>query len=309
MNKPIIALVMMAPVGSPLFAADNYTYLALGDSVPFGMNITLVPPYSEQPITPGEFIGYPETVAAVERVSELNAACPGETSGSFLNITPAYLEASPDNGCNSPHVELPGEAGYNPIILPPFKTTVGLHTDYTVAQMDFAVSQLQANKDINLVALQIGANDILLLLPALEQCGTDTTCAEGILGPVLETYGGNLATILTGIRAVYQGKLILMTYYSPTPALDTVATALNGAMTQVAGELNAKPGFAPITIADGYTAFQIASAPFNHDACQAGLLIKLPPSPYDLSPCDVHPSPLGRNLLAVLVVIAAPPTH
>jgi hypothetical protein len=39
-----------------------------------------------------------------------------------------------------------------------------------------------------------------------------------------------LATILTGIRAEYQGTLILMTYYSPEPALDAVTVALNGDM-------------------------------------------------------------------------------
>jgi len=301
MKKSIIASVVIALLGSPLYAANNYTYLALGDSIPFGMNVTLLPPYTYQPPTLSEFIGYPQTVATVERVSEVNAACPGETSGSFLNTS------VPDNGCNSPHVVPPAQAGYLPVIIPPFKTTYGLHTNYTGAQMNFAISQLEADKDINLVTLNIGANDVLLVLPALEQCGTDTTCAENVLAPVLQTYANNLVQILTGIRAHYQGKLILMTYYSPTPALDTVTTTLNGVMTQVAGQLSATPGFAPITIADGYTAFQIASAPFNHDACQAGLLIKLPPSPYDLSPCDVHPSPLGRDLLAILVILEAPP--
>jgi hypothetical protein len=78
-------------------------------------------------------------------------------------------------------------------------------------------------------------------------------------------------------------------------------------MTQVAAQLSSTPGFAPITIADGFGAFQTASAPFGNDACQAGLLIRLPASPYDLSPCDIHPSLLGRDLLAGLVELAAPP--
>jgi lysophospholipase L1-like esterase len=288
---------------SPAFSANesNYTYLALGDSVPFGMNITLVPPYSNQLPTPSEFIGYPDVVAELNHLlipgKEVNAACPGETSSSFLSL--ANLATNPDNGCNSPHQQPPPLPP-----LPPFKTAVGLHTNYTVAQMDFAEAQFQANKHINLVTLNIGANDVLLILPALEACGTNTTCAQNVLTPVLQTYGANLAQILSRIRANYQGTLILMTYYSPAPALDSLTTAVNGVMVQVVAQLSAQPNFAPITFADAFTAFQVASAPFNHDACQAGLLIKLPPSPFNTSPCDVHPSALGRDLLAATVELS-----
>jgi lysophospholipase L1-like esterase len=253
--------------------------------------------------TPAEFVGYPEAVAVAAHVSELNASCPGETSGSFLDTSVA------DNGCNSRHfVPLPPSPPLPQVILPPAKTSFGLHAAYTGPQMDFAVSQLKANKRIDLVTLNIGANDVLLALPQVQQqCGVDPICAQGILGPVLQTYGANLVKILTGIRAQYQGTLILMTYYSPSPLLDGVTRALNDVMTQVAAGLSATPGFAPITIADGFGAFQTAAAPFGHDACQAGLLIRLPPSPYNLSPCDIHPSPVGRDLLAGLVELATPP--
>jgi lysophospholipase L1-like esterase len=302
MKAIAIASLVLTALGAPGFASTDYTYLALGDSVPFGMNVTLLPPYSQRTPTPAEFIGYPEIVASAVRVSEVNASCPGETSGSFLNTS------APDYGCNSPHVVPLPTPGLTPVTIPPFKTTIGLHTDYKGAQMDFAVSQLKANKRIDLVTLSIGANDVLLVLPLLEQCGTDAVCVNNILLPVLRTYAMNLAQILTGIRAQYQGTLILMSYYSPSPALDSLTETLNGVMTQVAGQLSTTPGFAPITIADGFTAFQRASESSNHDACQAGLLIQLPPSPYNLSPCDIHPSPLGRDLLATLVELGAPST-
>jgi lysophospholipase L1-like esterase len=296
MKSKYFALTLLT---ASLFAGNekNYTYLALGDSIPFGMNVTLLPPYSQTTPTPSEFVGYPEVVAATEHLlfsnKEVNASCPGETSGSFLNI------AVPDNGCNSPHYQPPAPT------LPPFKASIGLHTNYTGAQMDFAASQFSTNSHLNLVTLSIGANDVLLVLPQLEQCGTNTTCAQNVLGPVLQTYGGNLAQILTRIRAQYKGTLILMKYYSPSPLLDSVTMALNSVMTQVATQLSSQPGFSPVIFADGYTAFQLASALFNHDACQAGLLIRLPPSsPPPPSPCDVHPSPLGRDLLAATVELA-----
>src|SRR5581483_8214169 len=138
-------------VSFPAFAANekNYTYLALGDSVPFGMNETLLPPFAAHLPAPSEFIGYPESIAAAEHWAEskkeVNASCPGETSGSFLNIN------VPDNGCNSPHYQPPADP------VPSFKFNIGLHTDYKVAQIDYALAQLQANKHINLVTLTIGA--------------------------------------------------------------------------------------------------------------------------------------------------------
>jgi lysophospholipase L1-like esterase len=284
MNRTIITALALALAAAPAFAGNdrNYTYLALGDSVSFGLNATLLQPYSTQTPTAAEFIGYPEVVAAAEHLlqprKEVNPSCPGETSGSFLNT------AAPDNGCNSPH-------GLNP----PFKT-IGLHTSYTGAQMDFAEAQLKANKHINLVTLSIGANDILLVLPQLEQCGANQACGQSVLAPVLQSYGANLAQILTRIRAHYHGTLVLMTYYSPSPVLDGVTVAVNGVMTQVAAAFAVK-------IADGFAAFQFASALFNHDACQAGLLIRLPPTPPG-PPCDIHPSPLGRDVLAATVELA-----
>jgi lysophospholipase L1-like esterase len=292
-SRIIRTLILAA---APILAANqpSNTYLALGDSVPFGMNITLLPPYSTQIPTPSEFVGYPDTVAALLRFgNEVNAACPGETSGSFLNIN------IPDNGCNFPHPEPPP---LQPI--PPAKPQF-LHTPYTIAQMDFALSQLTPGNHVNLVTLSIGANDILMALPQLEQCLATPGCDPApILNPVLGNYASNLVQILTRIRSQYRGTLILITYYSPAPALDAVTQALNGTMLNVASQLNAQPGFPTITIADGYTAFRAVSAPFGGDACQAGLLIKLPPGPYTTAPCDIHPSPLGRDVLAATVVLA-----
>ena len=278
-------------VCTSVFAGNdkNFTYLALGDSIPFGMNVTLLPPYSQQIPTPGQFVGYPETTAAVRHLLDsskaVNASCPGETSGSFLDA------AAPDNGCNSSHFQPGGPT------IPPFKTTVGLHTAYTVAQMTYAEAQLAANKHINLVTLSIGANDVLLVLPALQGC-QDDACVIAVMTPVLENYASNLGQILTRIRANYRGKLVVMTYYSPATALNGITTLLNSVMIGVAANFG-------VTIADGFTAYRLASAFYGGDACRAGLLIRLPASPVPPTPCDVHPSPKGRDLLAATVLVAA----
>ncbi len=262
---------------------NNYTYLALGDSISFGLNPLLLPSAPGQPLpAPDQFTGYPEIYAQIARLQqsrkEVNASCPGETSGSFLDIS------VPDNGCNSPHFQPP------PLpTLPPFKTSIGLHTPYTGSQMAFAVSQLSGNKHIDLVTLSIGGNDILLLLA---QCGGSPDCVNGGLGPALGTYAGNLAAILSNIRTIYGGELVLVTYYAPAADLIPVTQALNAVITQVGAAFGA-------AIADGFQAFQAAAAPYGGDVCKAGLVIKLPDGS-----CDVHPTLAGQALLAGAVEIA-----
>jgi hypothetical protein len=92
--------------------------------------------------------------------------------------------------------------------------------------------------------------------------------------------------------------IVLTTYYSPDPSLDQIAIQINGIMTAVASQ----PAFGPVRFADGFTAFKTASVFFGGDACKAGLLIRLPAgSP---TPCDIHPSPIGRDLLAAIVELA-----
>ncbi len=164
--------------------------------------------------------------------------------------------------------------------------------------MDFAEAQLASNKQIDMVSLSIGANDVFLSLPALQQCGSNVKCQQSVLDSVMGSYATNLAEILGRIRAKYKGRLVLLTYYSPDPSLDSLAVLLNSVMTQV-GSL---PAFAPVRFADGFTAFKTASAFVGGDACKAGLLIRLPAgSP---TPCDIHPSPIGRDLLAAIVELA-----
>src|SRR5215469_1028992 len=163
---------LLLPVITAQASDPTITYIALGDSVPFGMNSALVPPYSSAAPTPQEFIGYPTTLSYLTPPffnpnNSVNASCPGETSGSFLDIT------SPDNGCNGNHVVFPPPgSALPPIVLPSFKSTVGLHVPYTSSQMEYAASKLGMGNHVGLVTVMIGANDVLLALPRLELCGT-----------------------------------------------------------------------------------------------------------------------------------------
>ena len=266
-----LALVLLA---APAFAGNekDYTYLALGESISFGYDPTVAAP------APEKFTGYPEVVADIlhlqQSKKEVNASCPGETSGSFLTFD------APDNGCQA------------------FKNAFGLHTNYAGSQFNFAVSQLQTNKHIDLVTLSIGGNDLLLLE---QQCSTAPSfadCVNAHLPAVLESFAQNLGQILTALRyqGNYNGTLILMKLYSPTadPLFVQVVGALDQVMVDVGTSFGAR-------FADGFGAFRLASALFQYDPCQAGLLIRLSPTT-----CYVHPSPAGRDLLAATVLVVLP---
>jgi lysophospholipase L1-like esterase len=278
-----ISTLALALLVAPLFGGNdkNFTYLALGDSIAFGFNPTLFPPFKPpMPVpTPNQFVGYPDSVAdtlhLLQSKKEVNAACPGETSGSFLNGN------TPDNGCNGAHG---------------FKATIGLHTNYDGSQESFAVSELASNKHINLVTLSIGGNDLLLLqqfcaiVPSMF-----AECVMNNLPSVLTTYAKNLTVILGNIRATYHGTLIVMNSYSPSS--DLLFIEAISELNQMTMEVGSNFG---VKFADAFTAFlNYSELHGGGDPCAAGLLISLSPA---APGCDVHPSPLGRDLLAQTVL-------
>src|ERR1700722_14118844 len=101
--KSVASFLLLLQMAIPLAASGpTITYLALGDSVAFGLNDALLPPDTSAVPAPSEFIGFPTTLSYLmppyNPNNLANASCPGETSGSFLNTS------TPDNGCNSDHI-------------------------------------------------------------------------------------------------------------------------------------------------------------------------------------------------------------
>lgn len=282
MGRGLVLSVLVAPV----FAASTTRYLALGDSISFGYHPLPPPP---QPIQ--TYIGYPEVLDPLVPKQEINLSCPGETSAGFLYGSAASATEVPGANCEYISAPVPGWKAAN----------FPLHYSYTGTQADTAVSLLSGNKSIDLVTISIGGDDLLFVQYT---CGCPAnpnfvTCVQGALsGPTgaLAAYGQNLGTILTRIRteAKYTGTVVLVNYFatSTDPLVKQAIGALNQVMAQVGSQFGAK-------VADAYTAFQIASIPYGGDPCKAGLLVRLSPTT-----CDVHPTPLGQNVLATTVLIA-----
>jgi lysophospholipase L1-like esterase len=244
-------------------------YLALGDSVVFG--------YQEQQVVPApnyadasSFIGYPEDLGSELRLTVANAACPGETSSSFINT------AAQSNGCeNAPN----GGAFY--------RATSPLHVSYTGSQLNYAVSYLKTHKKVRLVSLMIGANDLLVC-----QETTADHCASLVeQAGVIATISANDKTILSAIRnkAHYSGQIVFVNYYSPNPALNSITALGNSTVVSVVKPFR-------VEIADAFDEFAAAAAHSGGDPCKAGLLTQL-----STGGCGIHPSYAGQALLAQAV--------
>jgi lysophospholipase L1-like esterase len=264
LTAALLSVVAAIPASaSASVTSQGLSYLALGDSVPFGYS-----PLAD-PSNANNFIGYPEIVAQRLHVKDVNATCPGEATGGFLLLT------GTDNVCR------------------PYRSAFPLHVSYATSQVDFAMAYLRAHPRTRLVTLTLGANDYFRFLTDCAATPPGPTCALGV-GGVLATVNANLNTILADIRSTgYTGLIVGVTYYAinySDPVGVGGTLALNAQMAAAAAGYGA-------LIASGFDAWASTAATAGGDSCVAGLLIQLPDGT-----CNVHPAPLGRDLLAAAVV-------
>ena len=265
----ISSLVSFANFMAVPAQAQNRPYLALGDSVPFGF----ITQAGFEYVNPENFIGFSNYVGQELRFSITNAACPGETTSSFLSAS------APDNGCQL------------------FRSQAPLHVPYSSTQLDFALGFLAGHRQTRLVSILLGADDLFLLQQA---CAGDPGCIANGLPQVLATVSANMQTILGDIRGTgFKGMIVVVNYYSVDYS-DPVATQLIQLLNQALGAAAVAQGG---VVADVFSSFQAAaSIPFaGGNTCRAGLLNALP---QDQFTCDVHPSQSGQRLIAQTVEAA-----
>jgi lysophospholipase L1-like esterase len=264
----VFALLLML-AGTTIVAsaqgASGPRYLALGDSVSFGF----ITQAGFEYVNADNFIGFPTYAGQGAKLNVINAACPGETTGSFLS------SAAPDDGCRE------------------FRTAgAQLHVSYNSTQLAYALDFLKSHRETRLVTVGLGANDVLLLRAA---CQDNPTCIGTELPTVLAGVTSNMETILTDLRATgFSGTIIVVNYYSVDYS-DPTETALTSALNDALAAAAAQAG---IVVADVFTAFQTATVPAGGKTCNAGLLNANPASQFT---CDVHPSQSGQMLIGKVV--------
>lgn len=268
----VVAMVLtLIPSGTSQAKGASIPYLALGDSLPYGWDIVT------QPITssPSSHVGYPETLAARSPLEVTNAACPGETSASFLDRDAPSL-------CSDGLISPPGP---------------GLKVDWgDGSQLAFAVDFLQQNTDTGLVSLQLGANDLFLCQRGVTGDGVPG-CSETEFIGVLQQTGANIGAALAAIRTLggYDGPIVLVGYYSldyGDPEQFGIAAASRSLLQDVAGS----GLFGDVVVADGFAAFEKATRRADGDPCAAGLLL-----PEGDGGCDIHTTPRGDRVMAQAV--------
>ncbi|SEP28810.1 SGNH/GDSL hydrolase family protein [Trujillonella endophytica] len=252
-----------AGVGTPSASSTptEGTYLALGDSVPFGYVAQYPTGYDDVDV----FVGYPALIGQDRALAVVNLACPGETTGSLID------EAAPSNGCTNDRGQ--GEG---------FRDQYPLHVGYEGSQLDHAVRVLQDTDDVELVTLQIGVNDAFI-------CQDVGACADPAgFAALAEQVRANVDRTLWALRGTgYAGRIVVLSYYASdyTDALATWSTdVLNSGIVTAARAhgvdvASAYAGFRPVAEADGGS------------SVDAGLLFR----------DEVHPTPAGHRLLADLV--------
>ncbi len=252
-------------------SGSSNDYLALGDSAAFAY----IDQAGYEYFYPTNFVGYADWTGLALSLNEVNAGCPGETTGSFLSRT------APDNGCRA------------------YRTVFPLHVVYgsiNSTQLAFATGFLQRHGGAGLVTIQLGANDLLLLE---QQCNDDPVCIENGAPQVLARAAANMQAALAALRATgYTGPLVIVNYYSldyTNQFVTELIQALNQAITAAAPLYGAE-------VADVFSAFQAASSTqfAGGRTCVAGLLNASNP-PTDPPSCDDHPSQSGHKLIAQVV--------
>ena len=264
---PILFILSTA---TALLAADRAPgrqYLALGDSVSFGF----ITQAGFEYVNPDNFIGFPSYVGQAIKLNSSNAACPGETTSSFLSST------APDDGCRA------------------YRAVVPLHVSYTSTQLEFAVFFLKSHPETRLVTVGLGADDLLLLRNG---CLGVPACIAAGLQQVLAEVAANLQEILSDLRATgFKGIIVVVNYYSVDYS-DPIETGFTAALNQALAASSAQTG---TVVADVFTAFQAAAGPAGGHTCNAGLLNA---SPQNQFTCDIHPSQSGQALIARTVAQA-----
>jgi lysophospholipase L1-like esterase len=273
-SRPANTHVASATKSQPAVTAGS-RYLALGDSVPFGYREPDSKPGTPNYSKASSFVGFPEDVAANLHLKLANAACPGETTSSFLKKT------AQSNGCTNPG---PGSTA------PSYRSQFPLHVKYTTSQAKFAVKFLKQHPNTRLVTLMIGANDGFVC-----QEQTSDGCVSE-LSTLLAKVKKNVKKILTLVRhkAHYKGQLVIVKYYSTdySSGLATLeSTDLNTALEQAGKNFN-------VRIANGFGQLKKGAKQAGGNTCTAQLLTQTPGAS---SPCGVHPSYAGQALLAQAV--------
>jgi lysophospholipase L1-like esterase len=335
----LVACAALAPAAGARNAHPVSTYLALGDSISFGYSEQVFnenfpndsPSYFEEGFTNA----FAEDLSRGSEVGRgltlVNDACPGETSNGLIGEnTNLGGKASTEPAGHDPQ----GLGDYHPCA---YNNVDGLplHNSLSVgsqsiSQLEDALSILKEGKPahpVQAITLNIGSNDELA---AITQCKTEVTeefthtgkskygatpatavigcikeSSEKITAPHILANIGDILSVLDSTQpggGHYTGPIILVGFYNPDalilPGSDALQTGLNEAV-----EADILPHFPNVTFANPFPVFNRGHKAAREQAsiCKYTEMCN-PEDPGGSSDNgDIHPSPLGYEVLGRLV--------
>jgi lysophospholipase L1-like esterase len=208
------------------------TYLSLGDSFAFGYHLAQYQQevaannYNPASFNDGfDAVFFNNLRGKNVATQEINYACPGETTTSFIN-----------GGC----------AFHNSLS--------SLHNSYPVSQsqLQAAVSYLNANPGkVTVITVEIGVNDAIVLANTCDTQSNPVSCYNTRTAGVLATARQNYTTIVNTLQqAAPQARIILVK--SPDPVFSDGSDALVNGLNQIVDDIAAARG---LREADDYSIF------------------------------------------------------
>jgi lysophospholipase L1-like esterase len=266
-----VAAVSLAGSTSTVAAANfnppKHYYLALGDSIAFGVQLgRFFRELATGTYDPTTFnTGYVDDFAGKLRtidpnIETVNLSCPGEDTASYLGLTPCLFRA----------------------VFP----TLPLHTVYGGSQEAAALSFLRNHPgQVSPITIDIGLNDAQLpcVLPGFV---VDVPCLHRTMPAAMQSVAQNLPKILAELHeASPSSEIILMTYYDPyfvqDPSTDALIASLDNEIIGIATVND-------VRIADAF-------GPFNRTGDEGSTICALTLMCPNLDP---HPTDAGYSVIA-----------
>jgi lysophospholipase L1-like esterase len=259
----VLALTASATSGTEQRTPRGY-YLALGDSIAYGIQPTKVKPGAR----PADFeTGYVYVFAARLRklapgLRVVNYGCPGESTVTFAR-----------GGC------------------PAFADHVKLHDTFRGAQLEAALSFLQAHPgDVSPITVTLYGNDWLPVL--LDTCKGNVACARKHAPGATKAFASRLTVILRRIRtAAPDAEIIVTGAWNPDPnslrQLRSVYRSLEASIARAAMSEDAR--FAPMLPV------------FNPHGTLKAQAARLCAYTFICSKGDPHPTDAGYRAMAAAV--------
>jgi lysophospholipase L1-like esterase len=335
----LVACATLAPTAGARTAPPVSTYLALGDSISFGYSEQVFnenfpnesPSYFEEGFTNVfvQDLGRPSEVG--RGITLVNDACPGETSNGLIGEKAALggKTSTEPAGHNPQGLGDYHPCAYNNVDGLPLHNSLSVGGQ-SISQLEDALSILKEGKPahpVKAITLNIGSNDELA---AITQCKTEVTeefthtgkseygatPAVAVIACIKESSEkitaphilANIADILGVLDNTgpggghYTGPIILVGFYNPDalilPGSDALQKGLNEAV-----EAEILPHFPNVTFANPFPVFNRGNKPAKEQAsiCKYTEMCNPNDPGGNEDNGDIHPSPLGYEVLGRLV--------